>query len=98
MSTFQELLAQAKSMIEETDPLGAEALISQGWVILDVREVEEYDLGIIAESILIPQGKIEESIEEHIPNHDQPIIAMCAGGVRSAFAAADLSTCSWVID
>ena len=91
MSTFQELLAQAKSMIEETDPLGAEALISQGWVILDVREVEEYDLGIIAESILIPQGKIEESIEEHIPNHDQPIIAMCAGGVRSAFAAVTLN-------
>ena len=91
MSTFQELLAQAKSMIEETDPLGAEALISQGWVILDVREVEEYDLGIIAESILIPQGKIEESIEERIPNHDQPIIAMCAGGVRSAFAAVTLN-------
>ena len=91
MSTFQELLAQAKSMIEETDPSGSETLIAQGWVVLDVREVEEYNEGVIPESILIPQGEIEETIEEHIPDHDQPIIAMCAGGVRSAFAAVTLS-------
>ena len=55
MSTFQELLAQAKSMIEETDPSGSETLIAQGWVVLDVREVEEYNEGVIPESILIPQ-------------------------------------------
>ena len=91
MSTFQELLAQAKSLINETDPSGSETLISEGWVVLDVREVEEYDQGIIPDSILIPQGKIEESIKERIPNHDQPIIAMCAGGVRSAFAAVTLN-------
>ncbi|MDP6965124.1 MAG: molybdopterin-synthase adenylyltransferase MoeB [Acidimicrobiales bacterium] len=91
MSTFQELLAQAKSLIEETDPSGSEALIAQGWVVLDVREVEEYDQGVIPESILIPQGKIEELIKERIPDHDQPIIAMCAGGVRSAFAAVTLN-------
>ena len=91
MSTFQELLAQAKSLIEETDPSESETLITQGWVILDVREVEEYDQGIVPESILIPQGQIEETIEEHIPDHDQPIIAMCAGGVRSAFAAVTLN-------
>ena len=91
MSTFQELLAQAKSMIEETDPSGSETLIAQGWVVLDVREVEEYNEGVIPESILIPQGQIEETIEEHITDHNQPIIAMCAGGVRSAFAAVTLS-------
>ncbi len=90
MSTFQELLAQAKSQIDEADPSESESLIAQGWVVLDVREVEEYDQGIIPESILIPQGKIEESIQERIPDHDQPIIAMCAGGVRSAFAAVAL--------
>jgi len=91
VSTFQELLAQAKSQIDETDPSESETLIAQGWVVLDVREVEEYDLGVIPESILIPQGKIEESIKERIPDHDQPIIAMCAGGVRSAFAAVALN-------
>ena len=91
MSTFQELLAQAKSLINETDPSGSETLIAEGWVVLDVREVEEYDQGVIPDSILIPQGKIEESIKERIPNHDQPVIAMCAGGVRSAFAAVTLN-------
>ena len=91
MSTFQELLAQAKSLIHEIDPSESETLIAEGWVVLDVREVEEYDQGVIPESILIPQGKIEESIKERIPNHDQPIIAMCAGGVRSAFAAVTLN-------
>ena len=91
MSTFQELLAQAKSLINETDPSGSETLITEGWVVLDVREVEEYDQGVIPDSILIPQGKIEDSIKEGIPNHDQPISAMCAGGVRSAFAAVTLN-------
>jgi len=91
VSTFQELLAQAKSLIHEIDPSESETLIAEGWVVLDVREVEEYDQGVIPESILIPQGKIEESIKERIPNHDQPIIAMCAGGVRSAFAAVTLN-------
>jgi len=91
VSSFQELLAQAKSLIHETDPSESETLIAEGWVVLDVREVEEYDQGVIPESILIPQGKIEESIKERIPNHDQPIIAMCAGGVRSAFAAVTLN-------
>ena len=91
MSTFQELLAQAKSLIHEIDPSESETLIAEGWVVLDVREVEEYDQGVIPESILIPQGKIEESIKERLPNHDQPIIAMCAGGVRSAFAAVTLN-------
>jgi len=91
MSTFQELLTQAKSLIEETDPSGAETLITKGWVVLDVREVEEYDQGIIPNSILIPQGKIEETIGQHIPDLDQPIIAMCAGGVRSAFTAVTLN-------
>ena len=91
VSTFQELLAQAKSLIEETDPSGSEALISEGWVVLDVREIEEYDQGVIPNSILIPQGKIEETIDQHIPDRDQPIIAMCAGGVRSAFAAVTLN-------
>ena len=91
MSTFQELLAQANSLINETDPSVSETLIAEGWVVLDVREVEEYDQGVIPDSVLIPQGKIEASIKARIPAHDQPIIAMCAGGVRSAFAAVTLN-------
>ena len=63
MSTFQDFFAQAKSLINETDPSESETLITEGWVVLDVREVEEYDQGVIPESILIPQGKIEETIE-----------------------------------
>ena len=90
MASFRELLQQAKSEIREVDTAGGEQLLAEGWTLLDVREPDEYEQGAIAGSVHIPRGQLESSIENRVPDRSTPVVAMCAGGVRSAFAAVTL--------
>ncbi|MYB88169.1 MAG: molybdopterin-synthase adenylyltransferase MoeB [Acidimicrobiaceae bacterium] len=90
MASFRELLAQAKAEIREVDTAGGEQLLSEGWTLLDVREPDEYEQGAIAGSVHIPRGQLESSIENRVADRSTPLVAMCAGGVRSAFAAVTL--------
>ncbi|MYE66084.1 MAG: molybdopterin-synthase adenylyltransferase MoeB [Acidimicrobiaceae bacterium] len=90
MASFRELLQQAKSQIREVDTAGGEQLLAEGWTLLDVREPDEYEQGAIAGSVHIPRGQLESSIENRIADRSTPLVAMCAGGVRSAFAAVTL--------
>ena len=87
MATFRELLQAAKGRVRETDPAGAEVLLAEGHLLLDVREPDEYEQGAIPGSIHIPRGNLESGIENRVVDRDQPMVVMCAGGVRSAFAA-----------
>jgi len=87
MVTFRDLLADARSHIRETDPAGAEALLADGHLLLDVREPDEYEQGAIPDSLHIPRGNLESNVESRVTDRDQPMVVMCAGGVRSAFAA-----------
>ena len=87
MATFRELLQAAKGRVRETDPAGAEVLLAEGHLLLDVREPDEYEQGAIPGSIHIPRGNLESGIENRVVDRDQPIVVMCAGGVRAAFAA-----------
>ena len=87
MATFRDLLADARSHIREPDPAGAEALLADGHLLLDVREPDEYEQGAIPDSLHIPRGNLESNVENRVTDRDQPIVVMCAGGVRSAFAA-----------
>ena len=91
MSSFHQILSEAKSRIQETDAPGSIALISQGYMILDVREPEEYEQGSVPNALHIPRGILESNIENHIPDYGQPIIVMCASGVRSVFATETLN-------
>jgi molybdopterin/thiamine biosynthesis adenylyltransferase/rhodanese-related sulfurtransferase len=91
MATFRDLLAAAKSEITEVDTEGAAAAISDGAIVLDVREPDEYDEGALLGAIHIPRGHLEAQIEGRIIDKQAPIVAYCAGGVRSAFAAKTLA-------
>ena len=90
MASFRELLRQAKSEIREVDTAGGEQLLAEGWTLLDVREPDEYEQGAIPGSVHIPRGQLESSIENRVADRSTPLVAMCAGGVRSAFAAVTL--------
>ncbi len=90
MASFRELLRQARSAITEVDTVRGEALLSKGYRLLDVREPDEYEQGAIPESIHIPRGQLESNIENRVPDRDTPLVVMCAGGVRSAFAVQTL--------
>jgi sulfur-carrier protein adenylyltransferase/sulfurtransferase len=91
MATFRDLLARAKAEITEIDTATAEARIARGGVtILDVREPDEFDQGALANAIHIPRGHLESQVETRITDKNAPVIAYCAGGTRSAFAAKTL--------
>ncbi len=92
MSSFRELLAQAKSQITEIDTSAAATSIDAGGVVvLDVREPDEYDQGALINAVHIPRGNLESQIESKVVEKLTPIIVYCAGGVRSAFAAKTLN-------
>ena len=91
MASFRDLLNDAKNNIDEVTTAEAEALLADGWTLLDVREPDEFEQGAIPGSIHIPRGQLESNIENRVPQKDTKIVAMCAGGVRSAFAAETLA-------
>jgi adenylyltransferase/sulfurtransferase len=87
MSTYQEMLERKRESVREVDAREAARLRDQGAVIIDVREQDEVDQGIIPGAVHIPRGFLEMRIEETVRNRDAPIVVYCAGGVRSIFGA-----------
>ena len=73
----------------EIDPHGLEEF-SGPVQILDVREEDEFigPLGHIEGAVLIPLGQLAERVEEL--KRDQPVVAVCRAGSRSAQATAIL--------
>ena len=63
----------------------------EGYVILDVRELDEYDAGHISGAILIPFTQIEAKANEMLPDKDQLILVYCRSGRRSKIAAEALA-------
>jgi molybdopterin/thiamine biosynthesis adenylyltransferase/rhodanese-related sulfurtransferase len=96
MASFRELLQQAKAAIDEVDTTKGEALLAEGYTLLDVREPDEFEQGAIPGSIHIPRGQLESNIENRVPDRDAKIVVMCAGGVRSAFAVQTLEQLGYV--
>jgi molybdopterin/thiamine biosynthesis adenylyltransferase/rhodanese-related sulfurtransferase len=89
MASYREMLKQTKAQIREIQPAEAEDQLGSA-TFLDVRELDEFEQGMIPGSVFIPRGHLESQIENRIPDHDTPVVIYCAGGMRSAFAAKTL--------
>ena len=90
MTSFRQLLAATKTQIREVDTEHGSAAVAAGAVLLDVREPDEHDQGAVPGSMHIARGNLEANIEARVADKTTPIVVMCAGGVRSAFAAKTL--------
>jgi sulfur-carrier protein adenylyltransferase/sulfurtransferase len=92
-TTYAELVARARHETNEVslDELKRRVEASEPYVLLDVRESEEYRAGFIPGAISIPRGLLESRIEAQIPDRSTKIVVYCAGGTRSAFAAQTLA-------
>jgi len=90
-----ELVAEAKTKVENLDVDAVEAEIKSGKaVVIDLRETEELTAtGRIPGSVHVPRGMLEFRADPTSPYHLDPIdpskriILHCASGGRSALAA-----------
>ena len=55
-----------------------------------MREREEYREGHLEGALALPRGFMEMRVEEAVPDKETPVVAYCAGGVRSLIAARTL--------
>ena len=91
MTSYRDLLDEARRQISEIDVPTARAQVEAGAPsVLDVREADEVEQGIIPGSVHIPRGFLELRIEDAIPDKDGPVVVYCAGGTRSVLAAKTL--------
>ena len=63
----------------------------EGYIILDVREQDEYDAGHIPGAIVISHEEITEKAEKMLTDKDQLILVYCRSGRRSKIAAEALT-------
>jgi molybdopterin/thiamine biosynthesis adenylyltransferase/rhodanese-related sulfurtransferase len=91
MPTYQEMLEQKRASVREVDARESARLREQGAILVDIREQDEVDQGIVPGAVHIPRGFLEMRIEETVRDRDTPIVVYCAGGVRSIFGAEALS-------
>src|SRR3954449_6010082 len=86
-----EYIKQVKAQIDEVDPSAvSEVAGSDGVVIIDVRESDEWDAGHLPGAKHVPRGHLESRIEGSAPDRSQRVILYCASGNRSALAAKTL--------
>ncbi|TML45346.1 MAG: molybdopterin-synthase adenylyltransferase MoeB [Actinobacteria bacterium] len=92
MSSYRDFLQETRQQIDEIDAERARELHGdpEPAVFLDVREREEWDEGHIPGAVHLPRGWLESRIERAVPDHAKPIVAYCASGNRSTFAARTL--------
>jgi adenylyltransferase/sulfurtransferase len=92
MSSYREILQEAREQIDEIDAARARELHEQDRapVFLDVRERDEWDEGHIPGAVHLARGWLESRIDQTVPDRTRPIVAYCASGSRSTFAAKTL--------
>lgn len=92
MANFRELLRQVKEQIDETTPEEVHARLSAGdrFEILDVREQDEVETGVVPGAKHLSRQHFESLVEDVLPDKDAEVIVYCAGGVRSAFSTRTL--------
>ena len=88
--SFQDIMAEARKEIPEVSAQQVNELLKNNGkspVLLDVRESDEWRQGHLEGALPLPRGFLEIKVESAVPNKETPIIAYCAGGVRSLLAA-----------
>jgi sulfur-carrier protein adenylyltransferase/sulfurtransferase len=89
MATYREIVKAARSEIEETTPAQVMKRLDK-IVVIDVREADEHQQGAIPGARFLPRGVLERDIATVVTDRNADLVLYCAGGSRSALAAAAL--------
>jgi len=91
-TTYTDLMAEVRKRTKQVslEELKRRMDAGEKMVLVDVREKDEWRAGYIPGAISIPRGFLEIQAEQKLPDKNARIVAYCAGGTRSALAAATL--------
>src|SRR5262249_27288344 len=89
---FLKLVQDVKKHVKETDIATIKKRLEKGdkFILVDVREDNEWDKGHIKRAMHLGRGIIERDVEKAIPQKDAEIVLYCGGGFRSALSADNL--------
>lgn len=94
---FLNLVNDAKKRIQEitVNELNEKLINKENFLLLDVRENDEWNHGHIPNALHLPRGILERDVETLIADKETVIVAYCGGGYRSALAADVLQKMSY---
>jgi len=86
---YTALVKDAKTRIQEmnVDQLKKLSSSDEKFLLVDVREDNEWTDGHAAKAVHMSKGVIEREIEAKVPRKDAKVVLYCGGGSRSALAA-----------
>jgi rhodanese-related sulfurtransferase len=89
---FLQLVQDAKERVKETNVPDVKRRMDAGekFVLIDVREDNEWARGHAAGALHMGKGVIERDIEQQCPDTNAKLILYCGGGFRSALVADNL--------
>jgi len=92
MATYGDVLAQARREVKQASPEEVKARLEQPSppILIDVREPDETEQGIIPGAMVVPRGFLEMRIEDKAPDRGRPVVLYDAAGSRSVLAARSL--------
>jgi rhodanese-related sulfurtransferase len=89
---FLKLVQDAKKNVKETNVADVKRRKDAGekFLLVDVREDNEWAGGHIPDAVHLGRGVIERDIEQQVPDAGTKLILYCGGGFRSALVAENL--------
>ncbi|ABM38136.1 rhodanese-like domain-containing protein [Polaromonas naphthalenivorans] len=92
MKTAHDLVAAAKTRVQEISIADAEQAIGEADLLLDVREADEYAAGHLSGAVHISRGMLEFKLSSNpaLQPRDLKIVLYCKTSGRAALSAAAL--------
>lgn len=92
MPEFKALVDEAKKEIQEISSADLERMQQNGedFTLLDVRDKQDADKGMIPRAVNISRGMLEHNIDQVTTDKNRKLVLYCGGGSRSALAAVSL--------
>jgi rhodanese-related sulfurtransferase len=89
---FLKLVSEVKTRVKETNVAEVKKRMEGGekFLLVDVREDNEWANGHIPGAVHMGRGVIERDIEKSVPETSTKMILYCGGGFRSALVADNL--------
>ena len=88
MKSREDLLKEARGVIPEMTVQEVNDYLENGErpVLLDVRGLDEWEMGHLKGAVHIPRGNLEREADSKLSDKGQEVVVYCAGGVRSLLA------------